>query len=64
MLNNEPIFEIGDTVYLLTDPEQHKRLISAQIKRKNHLEYEVSFIDSIWIVSGWEISHKPNQLLK
>ena len=64
MLNNEPIFEIGDTVYLLTDPSQHKRLISAEIKRKNHLEYEVSFIDSIWIVSGWEISHKPNQLLK
>lgn len=36
------IFEIGDTVYLITDDEQCQRLITAFLVRKYDIMYELS----------------------
>lgn len=37
-------YNIGDTVFLLTDPEQYPRMVTAIIIRyKGYIEYEVSF---------------------
>ena len=36
------IYEIGDTVFLLTDGEQQSRLVTAFLVRKNDIMYELS----------------------
>tara|TARA_R110000822_G_scaffold161486_1_gene301754 strand:+ start:623 stop:835 length:213 start_codon:yes stop_codon:yes gene_type:complete len=61
--NKKNKFEIGDVVYLITDPDKYKRIITAIIQRKKHLEYEVSFLDANCIALDYEITHDQKNII-
>ena len=42
----KPIFEIGQTVYVVTDPDQYARIVTGYTVRKNLIYYLVSFVDN------------------
>lgn len=42
MMVIDNIYNIGDTVYLITDDEQCQRLVTAFLVRKNDIMYELS----------------------
>lgn len=48
----------GQIVYLKTDPEQHERMVTAIIVKKNEILYELSFSDSCTAHHYMEISEK------
>ena len=42
----KPIFEIGQTVYIITDPDQYARIVTGYTVRKNgQIFYLVSFVN-------------------
>lgn len=57
-------FNIGDVVYLSTDPDQHPRIVTAITIRGSHITYELSFSSS---ETTWhmpiEISATKNSLI-
>ena len=45
-MNIKPIFEIGQIVYSITDPEQNARMVTGYTIRKDlKIYYLVSFVD-------------------
>ena len=59
-INNK--FNIGDTVYLITDPEQSANLVTAIRVCRNHLEYELSYVSSRFYAEDFELSSERNVL--
>ena len=42
----KPIFEIGQTVYIVTDPDQYARIVTGYTVRKHLIYYLVSLVDN------------------
>ncbi len=61
-INNK--FNIGDIVYLVTDPEQLPRMIFCLHVFKGYIMYEVTHINTLGLHYDFEISRKKNILLK
>ena len=58
------IFKVGDVVYLITDDEQKKRIVSGLCIRKNGVTYELSCgISTSWHY-GFEITETVNVKIK
>jgi len=51
---------IGDPVYLITDPDQHMRIVTAIVLRQGGMLYEVSYGMSANTHSACELSETKN----
>mgnify|MGYP000170954033 CR=1 FL=1 len=56
-------FDIGDSVYIVTDPEQHKRTVSSYTVNPGNIVYAVVFIGQVTYHYDFEIS-KDKDVLK
>lgn len=56
MMIIENKFNIGETVYLITDPDQHKRIVTEIRVRRGCVLYEVGFSDGSCISEEFEIT--------
>lgn len=56
MMIIENKYNIGEIVYLITDPEQHKRIVTEIRIRKGSISYELGFSDGGCISDEFEIS--------
>ncbi len=63
MMVIESKYEIGETVYLITDKEQAARLVTGFIVRKTALIYELSCGANSSTHYDFEISLEPNVVL-
>lgn len=50
-------FEIGQTVYSVTDPDQHARMVTGFTVRKSVIYYLVTFIDHERQFEEFELSN-------
>lgn len=57
-------FNIGDVVYIKTDPNQHANMVTAITLRQFGVTYGVSFNGDVTWLFDFEISHEPNEVLK
>jgi hypothetical protein len=56
-------YEIGQIVYLKTDPDQYERMIIARCERQNnYYEYELAFGSSLSWHCEMEISSEKNMV--
>lgn len=63
MINIDNKFDIGQIVYLKTDPEQMKRMITAFTVTKSDLIYEVSCGANVSKHYDYEMSEEVNVLM-
>ena len=56
-------FKIGDIVFLITDPEQKERIVTAICFRNNYIQYELSHCTCTYWANVLEIS-KDKDILK
>lgn len=54
----KPIFEIGQTVYVVTDPDQYARIVTGYTVRKNLIYYLVSFVDNEKQFEDYELTNE------
>lgn len=57
-------FEVGEFVYLITDPDQHKRVVCGIILRPTGLLYEVCHSVQTTIHYGFELSKEKDYKTK
>lgn len=57
-----PLFTIGQTAYLKTDPEQLEHIVIAYVVNANGLIYEIMFNNEASLHYALEITEQPNQL--
>lgn len=60
-INNR--YEIGDFVYLVTDPSQNKRIITALKVEATSIQYEVSCGSESCIANDFELSKEKNFII-
>lgn len=63
MLNIDNKFDIGQCVYLKTDPDQNARIITSIIVNKYDLIYEMIYSTSVSRHYDFEISETKNELV-
>lgn len=63
-MNIQNAFSIGETVYLVTDKDQQKRMVIGIYVRKNGLTYELSCGQEISYHYDFEMSAKEDVVLK
>lgn len=61
MIDNR--FDIGQLIYIKTDPEQNQRIVTGVCVRPNSILYEVSFGASSSSHYDFELSEEKNVLL-
>jgi len=57
-------YNIGEKVYLVTDTEQHIRLVTGIVIRRTSIMYEVSKGENCSTHYDFEISKEPNLIMK
>lgn len=61
-INNK--YNIGDAVYLVTDPEQLRRIVIGILVREHGMMYHVSYINDAQYCYECELSDKEDIILK
>ena len=62
LLTYEALFEIGDTVYIKTDPDQKARMVTGHKIRKTALIYLVSFISTEDEYADFELTGEEDKV--
>jgi hypothetical protein len=60
-INNE--FEIGQTVYLKTDPNQYQRMVVQIVIRAKDILYDIVCAESLYTAHSFELSSEKDQLM-